>query len=164
MTCTIFNSRILAPLGRLVVTKDANKTQFRAPAQVRYVITARNTGRGIVRNARVCDRLPKGVVFVRAVPRATRVNGELCWRIARLRPGAKRSFRVEVRVVSVNSQQAYVNRVDIIGSNSINCRSRALTRRAQGRQQRNNVCVDSARIVVLPAPKPPPPPPVRFTG
>ncbi|HEX5620458.1 MAG TPA: hypothetical protein VFX51_18695, partial [Solirubrobacteraceae bacterium] len=52
-----------------------------------------------LRGARVCDRLPSGLVFVRASrPRRLR-NGRHCWRIPRLGAGQSASIRVTARVL-----------------------------------------------------------------
>jgi uncharacterized repeat protein (TIGR01451 family) len=163
ITCTVVNVARVAPPGRLVVVKDVNKTRVRAPAKVRYSITARNRGPGIARNVRVCDQLPKGVAYERSVPRGRRSGTALCWQIAQLRPGTQRSFQVFVRVV-VPGRVVIVNTATISGTNTINCRRGAVLSRRQRGQQRAG-CSDPARIVVLAARKARPlGQRVRFTG
>jgi len=73
----------------LTVTKIAGRRTITAGQSVAYRIRVRNPSPQAVRNVRTCDRLPSGLVFVRATPRPTRTGGRRCWTARRL--GARRS-------------------------------------------------------------------------
>jgi uncharacterized repeat protein (TIGR01451 family) len=67
--------------------------------EVNYRLRALNVTPAAVRGAQVCDRLPAGLVFVRASrPRRMR-DGQHCWRIPRLGAGRATSIRVTARVL-----------------------------------------------------------------
>ncbi len=157
LTCTLTNTRPVTVPGRLVIVKTARPRVVRAPARIAFRMKVTNRGPGIVRNVRVCDRVPNGLIVVRA-PGARRVNGSLCWQIRVLRPRASRNYLVVARVVSTNAG-TYVNVVTVSGTNSVNCLSPAFVTR---RVRTQAGCHARARVVVLPARRAAPRPP--FTG
>ena len=159
VTCTVSNAVQLAPRGRLVIVKTAGRRSLRTPGRVRFTLTVRNPGPGTVRNVRVCDRLPKGVAVLRA-SRSRRVNGSVCWSIARLRRGGAKAYRVSVGVPRTTARRVLVNLAYVSGANSLTCRSRPLATRLQRR-----LCSDVAGVVLLRARKQAElPSRVRFTG
>ena len=143
LTCTVHNAKRLALRGRLVITKKANRKQIRGAGQVEFTLTVRNKGRGVARSVRVCDRLPAGMELVRA-PGARRTNGQLCWEIAALQPGARKRFYVVVRVDAVTRRTVFLNTADVSGTNTITCQ-----RPISSKRQRR-VCNAAARVVALP--------------
>lgn len=87
------------------------------------------------RGVRVCDRLPAGLVLVKA--RGTRLHrGWACWRIERLGRGKARTFGLTARATATSRVRAITNRVVVRAAN-------ARTRR------------DAAGVQVWPAAGPP---------
>src|SRR5262249_57836096 len=103
--CTIVN-RALKPV--LAISKTATKRVVASEGTVGVVIRLTNRGRGAARNVEVCDRLPDGLVFVRA-PGARFVNGNACWRIDHLPAAAAKSFSVRTRAVRTSRRVVLVN-------------------------------------------------------
>ena len=149
VTCTVSNAVQFVPRGRLVIVKTASRRSLRTPGRVRFTVTVRNPGPGTVRNARVCDRLPKGVSLISARG-SRRANGSVCWSIARLPRGAAKTYRVTVGVPRMSARRVLANVAYVSGANSLTCRSRPLATRAQRR-----LCSDVAAAVLLPARKRP---------
>ena len=160
LTCTVSNAVQFVPRGRLVIVKTANRRSLRTPGRASFTVTARNPGPGTVRNARVCDRLPKGVSLI-SPSGSRRVGGSVCWSIARLPRGAAKTYRVLVGVPRMTARRVLANIAYVSGANSLTCRSRPLATRAQRR-----LCSDVAAVVLLPAARklPPVASRVRFTG
>ena len=129
LTCTITNTRPVSVPGRLVIVKTARPRVVRAPARINFRMKVTNRGPGIVRNVRICDRVPNGLIVLRA-PGARRVNGSLCWQVRVLRPRASRNYLVVARVVKTNAG-TYVNVVTVSGTNSVNCQTPAFVARRQ---------------------------------
>ena len=71
---------------------------MRAGGLAGYQITVRNRGAGSDRNVQVCDRVPRGMTFVRADRPLRRVGGRRCLVIPRLGPGQRVSIHVTLRV------------------------------------------------------------------
>jgi uncharacterized repeat protein (TIGR01451 family) len=128
-----------APKPLLVITKIGSRKVVRANQTVDFVIRIRNRGRGAATNATVCDRLPDGLVFVRA-PAARYVNGDACWRMVRLPAGGSKRYVVRVRPVKTDKRTVLVNvatvssgaaclprpkRVAAAGHSTVVCRGRA---------------------------------------
>ncbi len=109
------------------------------------MIAVRNRG-GAASDVRVCDRLPDGLVFVRARG-ASFVRGDACWTIASLPAGGVRIFTVRVRPSSVVRRVVVTNVVVVEGGGS--CAARTLQSGSQARA--GCVAADRARVVVLPA-------------
>jgi uncharacterized repeat protein (TIGR01451 family) len=79
------------------LTKVADRTTLLAGGRVRYVLRASNpTGVRLAR-VRVCDRLPGGLAFVSAVPRATRSSGRYCWSAGALQAHSSTTMRITTR-------------------------------------------------------------------
>jgi large repetitive protein len=66
-----------APKGTFSLTKTATRKVVPGGKKVGFTITLRNGGAALT-NAKVCDRLPSALVFVKAAA-ARYVNGEACW-------------------------------------------------------------------------------------
>jgi uncharacterized repeat protein (TIGR01451 family) len=140
--CTIVN-RKLQPL--LVIDKAATKKVIRADQTVGFLINVKNRGRGAATNVEVCDRLPDGLVFVRTSPGARFVNGDVCWRIARLPAGAGRSFAVRAKPVRTGAKAVYVNVATLTSPHE--CKAVALL----AAQRAEAVCRARAPVTVLPS-------------
>jgi uncharacterized repeat protein (TIGR01451 family) len=81
---------------RLVLVKQALSRRVRSGNVVRFRLRVRNRGDATARRVRVCDELPRGLVFASA--RGAQVEGRsACYRVRRLRPGASRTFVVRAR-------------------------------------------------------------------
>ncbi|MGD9695706.1 MAG: hypothetical protein AB7V42_08610 [Thermoleophilia bacterium] len=95
-------ARVASAVARPVlrVAKSAGATAVRAGGRLTYAIRVANPSRVALRRVAVCDRLPSGLVFVSAAPRATLSSGRLCWRIAALGPGRSRTYRLTVRALA----------------------------------------------------------------
>jgi uncharacterized repeat protein (TIGR01451 family) len=149
LTCTIVNTAAKPapkpkPKPVLVITKVGSRVVVRSDQTVDFVVKIRNRGRGPATNVTVCDRLPDGLVFVRA-PGARFVNGDACWKVARLSAGASKRYAVRVRPVRTATRKAFVNVAT--ESSAAACLPRA--KRAAARS--TAVCSARARVVVLPS-------------
>lgn len=122
-TCTIINRG----QPRLVLTKRPTKRTVGAGETVDIHITVQNRGRGDARNVRVCDRLPKHFVFVRAGGAQFR-KGDACWTFRRLQPGAVRHVVVRTKTV-MGTRRVGVRNIACI-SRPTNARSMVCTARA----------------------------------
>jgi uncharacterized repeat protein (TIGR01451 family) len=78
------------------LTKIANRKSVRGGRKVAFKIRFTLSGSTAAVNMTVCDRLPAGLVFVKA-PGASFNRGEACWNFAYLEPGATRTMRVVTR-------------------------------------------------------------------
>ena len=149
LTCTVTNVRRLGPLARLVIAKRADRHLLYPSQRVTFRITVRNRGRGIARNVVVCDRMPAGLTVVRA-PGARRSGRDLCWRVATMRPNARKSFVVVARVGPSSRRRAIVNPADVSGSNTVNCRRPDISRRLPACRDRARVLVRGRPVVRVP--------------
>jgi uncharacterized repeat protein (TIGR01451 family) len=84
------------PTPEMDLIKTVRRGVVRAGERVRYTIEVRNRGRGVAQGVTVCDRLPRAMTLVSA-PGSRLRNGQVCWRIARLRPLASREFTLVAR-------------------------------------------------------------------
>jgi uncharacterized repeat protein (TIGR01451 family) len=84
------------PRPEMDPVKTVRQGVVRAGERVRYTIEVRNRGRGVARGVVVCDRLPRAITLVSA-PGSRLRNGQVCWRIAQLRPLASREFTLIAR-------------------------------------------------------------------
>jgi uncharacterized repeat protein (TIGR01451 family)/fimbrial isopeptide formation D2 family protein len=86
---------VASPRARWRVAKRAARSAVRGGEDVPFAITVR-TGSRAVAGARVCDRLPSGLVFVRARGARFR-DGQACWTFRYLPPRSRRTVRVTAR-------------------------------------------------------------------
>ena len=82
----------------LVIDKEADAATVRAGGLAGYTIGVRNPGRLSARNVRVCDRVPRGMTFVGANRKLSRLGERRCLLIPLLRPGQRVSVHVDFRV------------------------------------------------------------------
>ncbi len=78
----------------VTIDKQASATTVTAGGLANYTLTARNRGRVVARNVRVCDHIPRGTTFVRADRKMQRVGNQRCLMIASLAPGQRESVHV----------------------------------------------------------------------
>ncbi len=112
--CRAVNS--FSSQARVTVAKKANRKRVRRGQMIKYRIVVRSVGRDAARNVIVCDRLPRGLIFVRA-PGSRFNDGRVCWTIQSLPAGARRILNVIMRVPQVGRTHRIRNRVWIDGSN-----------------------------------------------
>jgi uncharacterized repeat protein (TIGR01451 family) len=87
------------PKPRLTLNTTVNRTTVRAGATVTFTLRVRNPSTRSLRSVRVCDRLPAGLVLVRATPASRLGNGRYCWTIQRLGGRASKTFELTVRAL-----------------------------------------------------------------
>src|SRR5262245_6882038 len=134
LVCRIVNTKN----PTLVLRKVSNKHVVKGGATIRFTITLRARGTGKATNARVCDTLPPGLVFVRA-PGATFSGGRACWRIATISAGQSRRFQVTVRASSVRRATVRTNVATVVAAGT-NCTAGQASAR----------CRAGARVLVRP--------------
>jgi len=89
-----------APARRsLTLSKTVNHTKVRAGGRVTFTIRVTNPSTVSVSSVRVCDRLPSGLAFVSASPKARRSSGRYCWSVGTLAARRSRSFKMVVRTL-----------------------------------------------------------------
>jgi uncharacterized repeat protein (TIGR01451 family) len=89
------NVRVTAPRASWTLSKRASRRAVQGGETVRFKMTVR-VGSRAVAAARICDRLPDGLVFVRA-PGARFQDGRACWTERFLGVGARRTFTIVAR-------------------------------------------------------------------
>ncbi len=87
--------RVSAPRASWSISKRASRGAVRGGDPVRFAIKVR-VGTRAVANASVCDKLPDGLVFVRAKGARFRA-GRACWSFRYLAPGARRTIHLTAR-------------------------------------------------------------------
>jgi uncharacterized repeat protein (TIGR01451 family) len=87
--------QVVAPRARWTLSKRTGRRVLRGGEDVRFSITVRTRGRAVA-GARVCDRLPAGLVFVRARD-ATFRKGRACWNVGYLPARSSRKLTVVAR-------------------------------------------------------------------
>jgi uncharacterized repeat protein (TIGR01451 family) len=96
--------------GKLTVSKTADHTTARVGGTVTYRIRAANPSGFAIRNVRICDTLPAGLVAIRSAPRARLSSGKRCWTVRQLGAHRSATFKLTVRVLN-GSAGRRVNRV-----------------------------------------------------
>jgi uncharacterized repeat protein (TIGR01451 family) len=118
---------VVAPLPARTTLGIRKTAPARALAgkRITYVIRVRNRGRVAARNVVLTDRLPAGLVFVRATPRATVRGRAVTMRLGRILPGKVRTVRITVRHTGAAGRK--VNTAYAKASNSVRVRGVART-------------------------------------
>lgn len=104
---------------RLRVSKTVDRTSIHAGGTATFTIKLRNPSQQAVRNVRVCDRLPAGLVVVRATPSPRFMGGRHCWTVQRRGARSTRTFRVTVRALPGTSGR----KVSSVAASSPNART-----------------------------------------
>ena len=68
-----------------------------------FVITIANPMKTAAKQARVCDRLPRGLVFASASIKTRISNGSVCWTIPAIAPHARTQATIVVRALDGSS-------------------------------------------------------------
>ena len=96
------------PRPRLVLRKRAGSARVRAGRRVNCQLRVRDPGRATANRVRVCDRLPRGLVF--ATTRGAQIKGRrACFTVRTLRPGRSRTFVVRARAESTERAHRICN-------------------------------------------------------
>ena len=83
----------------MVINKSASKRTVNPGGVLGYKLTVRNKGNATANHVVVCDTLPKHQHLLRTDPQADRSSDRsACWRVRRLPPGEKRTFRIVAQV------------------------------------------------------------------
>ena len=141
--------------GGCTITKDPDSPTVTAGSLAGYRITVSNRGRVAARNWWVCDRMPRGMTFVRATRHLRRLRRLRCLVIPRLAPRQHISFHVTTRVAS-SGPSTLTNEAEVIPGPP-----------AGGPPPAAEVPIGEAEVkqkVRHPAPRPPAPPPPAVTG
>jgi uncharacterized repeat protein (TIGR01451 family) len=100
------------------ITKRANRSIVSTGGLVTYTISAGNRGPGILRNARLCDRLPAGTIYQSHTGNGAFANGSLCWNLGNMRAGAKATVKLTVKVSPSFTGKRLVNTACITATNA----------------------------------------------
>jgi uncharacterized repeat protein (TIGR01451 family) len=90
--------RVVKPT--LQLTKTADRGSVRAGQAATYTIRVRNPSKRSVRNVRVCDRLPSGLVYVSSKTTARLTKSGYCWTTKRLWAGRSKTYRITLRALT----------------------------------------------------------------
>lgn len=83
----------------LGLTKGANRKTVKAGQTVTYTLRATNPSSAPVKNVKVCDDLPSGLVYVGSKSRAKLTKGQYCWTVKSLGAGKSRTFTLTARAL-----------------------------------------------------------------
>lgn len=111
-TTLVVASKTAPRISRLRVTKTSAKRRYAPGQRITYRIRVTNPSSRVARNVRVCDAMPRGLVFVRASPKARLRSGKHCWTVKTLRAKKSASFRIVARVAG-NAPSRVTNRVKV---------------------------------------------------
>jgi uncharacterized repeat protein (TIGR01451 family) len=111
--------------ARLRLVKRAAKRVVRAGGSVTFRLAVRSVGPDAARNVEVCDRLPRQVQYLSASRRVEFRRGRACFVLGNLKPGAKRTITLRLRV-DVNTRiKRIVNRATATADNANTVRAHA---------------------------------------
>jgi uncharacterized repeat protein (TIGR01451 family) len=83
---------------KLKVSKEASTDEARPGEVLSYRIVVRNKGKADARRVRVCDKLPNGQTLLSAPGSDQSSDKRVCWKLKRLKAGAKRKFKVVTQI------------------------------------------------------------------
>jgi choice-of-anchor A domain-containing protein/uncharacterized repeat protein (TIGR01451 family) len=109
--------KVLSPRGRAL-----ERRRVRAGDVVRFRVRVTNLGTRLLRDVRVCDRIPDGMVLVRAAGSPKLVGGHLCWSLKTL-SGQREGFAT-LRVTRT-TPGLIVNTVSVTTANGGSARNTA---------------------------------------
>lgn len=99
----------------VAISKRASTKTVRAGKRVTFTVKITNRSKVTSGRAKVCDRMPSGMVLVSVRgAKVTRKGGEHCWTVPALKPGKSKSYRVTARVLR-GAKGKQTNRVTIKG-------------------------------------------------
>jgi uncharacterized repeat protein (TIGR01451 family) len=87
----------------LGLTKGANRKAVKAGQTITYTLRVRNPSSAPVKNVKVCDDLPSGLVYVSSKSRAKLTKGQYCWTVKSLGAGKSKAFTLTARALKGTS-------------------------------------------------------------
>jgi uncharacterized repeat protein (TIGR01451 family) len=122
----------IAKKSTLGLTKTANRRTIDAGQRVVYTIRVNNPSKRTMRNVKVCDDLPSGLVYVGSKSRAKLTKGQYCWTVKSLGAGKSKAFALTARAVRGTSGTK-VNRATATSPDAVTKRaSRSVRVRSTG--------------------------------
>jgi uncharacterized repeat protein (TIGR01451 family) len=122
----------IAKKSTLGLTKTANRRTIDAGQRVVYTIRVNNPSKRTMRNVKVCDDLPSGLVYVGSKSRAKLTKGQYCWTVKSLGAGKSKAFTLTARAVRGTSGTK-VNRATATSPDAVTKRaSRSVRVRSTG--------------------------------
>ncbi|MFA4928398.1 MAG: hypothetical protein WC558_07770 [Patulibacter sp.] len=97
------------------IRKTASKREVRGGERVTFTITAK-MGKHAGSDVRICDRLPRGLTFVRATG-ARFSRGQACWTVPFMRANQTKRFRIVARTERSDETRTVRNRAVLSGRN-----------------------------------------------
>ena len=122
----------------LKLTKTARVRSMRAGGKAAFVLKVANPMKTASKPAKLCDRMPRGLVFVSASVKGRMRNGTVCWTVGRIAAHSHRQVTVIARALP-GSHGKLVNHATLSGATVV-----------------RRVAAASIRVI----PKPPKPTPV----
>jgi uncharacterized repeat protein (TIGR01451 family) len=87
----------------LGLTKGANRKTVKAGQTITYTLRVKNPSAATVKNVKVCDDLPSGLVYVSSKSRAKLTKGQYCWTVKSLGAGKSKTFTLTARALKGTS-------------------------------------------------------------
>ncbi len=115
---------LAATAPRLVLSKRALRTAYRAGSLATYTLRVRNTGNAAAARVVMCDVLPSGTTIHRA-PGARITRGQACWNVGTLNPGRTVTKRITVRIAATRRTGRLVNTATVTSPSVRGVRHRA---------------------------------------
>ncbi len=103
--------------ARVTVVKKADRRRVAPGKVVRWTMTAKNTSKLPALAVTVCDRIPAQLTLVSAGG-GTVKNGTVCWKRARLEPGATMKVTLRTRLLRGTKARRVLNGVTVKASNA----------------------------------------------
>jgi uncharacterized repeat protein (TIGR01451 family) len=97
----------------VTIDKEADAPTVTAGGRAGYRITVRNRGDVVARNLQACDRVPRGMTFVRADRSLRRIGRKRCLVIPSLAPGQRSSVHLTLQVAADTPQGRIANLADV---------------------------------------------------
>jgi uncharacterized repeat protein (TIGR01451 family) len=87
----------------LGLTKVADRKTVKAGQTITYTLRVKNPSTAAVKNVKVCDDLPSGLVYVSSKSRAKLTKGQYCWTVKSLGAGKSKTFTLTARALKGTS-------------------------------------------------------------
>jgi uncharacterized repeat protein (TIGR01451 family) len=115
-------AKVRFPILRLVKTAEAKTVAD--GADVSYLLTVRNIGKGLATDVKVCDALPTGTTLVQATG-AHLINGQACWTLKRVAAGQRVKLRIRLKMAASTLSGKVVNHATVRAAGTKTQRSKA---------------------------------------
>jgi uncharacterized repeat protein (TIGR01451 family) len=106
---------------KLTIRKTVSAKRVAAGQRLIYWITVTNTGTGDATSARICDRLPARLSYLRT-PGARFIKGNACWTRAKIAKGKATTVRLEARVAGDAPGGVRITNVAVVTSSAARAR------------------------------------------